>query len=205
MSEYKFTKKWFEEDKAFEILKSNLKGKQLDILEIGSFEGASAVWFLENLIGYSSTLTCVDPWTTYSQTEKSFQSYGEKNTEWDFADKKQTFEHNIQLTGKKDQVTIIQGFSHEILPKLISQGKKYDLIFIDGNHVSSFVLTDAVFSWYLLKKDGYLLFDDYEWGLAKTKASLKPKLGIDSFIECFGDYLSNIHTANRNLILKNID
>lgn len=205
MSEYKFTQKWFAPGKAFEIIKSNLTGKTLDILEIGSFEGASAIWFLENLMGDSSSLTCVDPWTTYSQTEKSFQSYGEKKTEWDFTDKKQTFEENIQLTGKKDQVTVIQGFSHEILPKLISEGKKYDLIFIDGNHVSSFVLTDAVFSWYLLKKDGYILFDDYSWGLEKTKSTLKPKLAIDNFMECFGDYLSEVHSADRKLIQKNID
>ena len=144
MKNYKFTENWFESD---DLDKFTPKGtqKELHILEIGSFEGKSTVWFLENLLqNQNSSITCIDPWTSYSQTNDSFKSYNSENTEWDFKKHKNTFLHNIKESGFENKVNIIQGFSHEILPELIHK-KKFDIIFIDGNHTAPFVITDAVF------------------------------------------------------------
>jgi predicted O-methyltransferase YrrM len=203
MKNYKFTENWFESD---DLNKFTPKGtqKELHILEIGSFEGKSAVWFLENLLqNQNSSITCIDPWTSYSQTNDSFESYNSENTEWDFKNHKNTFLHNIKESGFENKVNIIQGFSHEILPELIHK-KKFDIIFIDGNHTAPFVITDAVFSWYMLKTDGLLIFDDYQWGKTKNLVgtTLAPKLAIDSFVDCFSDYLEVIHKEWRLAVRK---
>ena len=96
---------------------------------------------------------------------------------------------------------ISQELSDRALPQLICQNKKYDLIFIDGNHVAPYVLTDSVMSWPLLKVGGYMLFDDYSWGL-NGDITLRPKKSIDSFSEIFSDYIEEIYTKNRKVIRR---
>ena len=53
-----------------------------------------------------------------------------------------------------------EGDSRKEIPKLY--GKiEFDIIFIDGNHSSRYILSDAVNCWNILKEDGYLIFDDF--------------------------------------------
>lgn len=183
---YHFTESWFSHNDldAF-VPKTN---DEIKMLEVGSFEGRSTVWFLENvLLNSKSTITCVDPWTTYSQNSDTFNSYFTSESEWDFRNHKRTFLHNIYNSGYMEKVNVIQDSSHLALPKMISNGDKFDIIFIDGNHTSPFVITDCVMSWYLLNKGGLMIFDDYLWGDVNSTNS--PKIAIDSFVNCFKDYL----------------
>ena len=183
---YHFTESWFSHSDldAF-VPKTN---DEIKMLEVGSFEGRSTVWFLENvLLNSKSTITCVDPWTTYSQNSDTFNSYFTSESEWDFRNHKRTFLHNIYNSGYMEKVNVIQDSSHLALPKMISNGDKFDIIFIDGNHTSPFVITDCVMSWYLLNKGGLMIFDDYLWGDVNSTNS--PKIAIDSFVNCFKDYL----------------
>ena len=200
MINYKFTEDWFSADDLVQFLPLKTQ-KEIHFLEIGSFEGKSTVWFLENiLLNEKSTITCIDPWTTYSQNNNSFDSYNKVDSEWNFTDNKNTFLHNIYLSGFKNKVIIEQGFSNEILPKFILDKKKYDIIFIDGNHTSPFVITDGIMSWYLLKEGGLMIFDDYLWGYPNS--TLSPKLAVDSFINCFRDYIEVIWSEYRLVIKK---
>ena len=83
------------------------------------------------------------------------------------------------------QVKFIQGLSFDVLRTLTHNGmtKEFaDYIYIDGSHLAVDVMQDAVLSWYLLKQDGILIFDDYGWGVHTTDESQKPKLAIDSFL-----------------------
>ena len=183
---YHFTESWFSHNDldAF-VPKTN---DEIKMLEVGSFEGRSTVWFLENvLLNSKSNITCVDPWTTYSQNSDTFNSYFTSESEWDFRNHKRTFLHNIYNSGYMEKVNVIQDSSHLALPKMISNGDKFDIIFIDGNHTSPFVITDCVMSWYLLNKGGLMIFDDYLWGDVNSTNS--PKIAIDSFVNCFKDYL----------------
>lgn len=161
MKNYKFTDNWFVETEmgVLDIIDTN---QEIHILEIGSYEGKSSVWFAEKFLkNKKSTLTCIDSWTTYSQDSDAFQSYGNSNTEWDFKSHKKTFLHNIKELGYEEQIEVIQGFSHDIIPKLLLNKKKYDLIYVDGNHTAPFVLIDSVLSWLVLKEEGLIMFDDY--------------------------------------------
>jgi len=181
--------------------------QEIHILEIGSFEGLSAIWFIDNFLkNEKSTITCIDPWENYSQDTDSFNSYFKEDNQWNFKDMKikEMFLHNIIESGKSNQVKIIQGFSHEKLPLIICDKNKFDIIFIDGNHTAPFVLTDMVMSWYLLKEGGYMILDDYNWGTWDPNLSetLHPKTSVDSFINIFKDYLTETYSEYIKIIQK---
>ena len=56
----------------------------------------------------------------------------------------------------------------------------------------------------MLKTNGLLIFDDYQWGKSENLigTTLTPKLAIDSFVDCFSDYLEVIHKEWRLAIRK---
>ena len=203
MKNYNYTVDWFG---GGEDLKQIIKfdsESELHILEIGSFEGRSTIWFLENLLkNPKSTITCVDPWTSYSQNSDSFNSYNTEGTEWNFKSHKNTFLYNISESGSENQVIVKDGFSHKLIPELMLQNKKYDLIYIDGNHTSPFVLTDCVLSWYVLKEHGLMIFDDYLWGNGSLDPVLTPKPAIDSFMNIYSAYSTVVWDSYKKAIQK---
>lgn len=205
MRDYTFTADWFGSHDIEKILPVGTTN-ELHILEIGSYEGKSSVWFVENLLNNPlSTLTCIDPWQDYVQNEDSINLY-QKEHELSFHVGSnrifETFEKNILETGKKDQVFSIRDYSHDALSFLkVETSKKYDIIFIDGNHTAPFVLTDAVLSWYLLKTGGLMIFDDYMWE-ADKKETIRPQLSIDCFLRIFSDYIEVIWKESRVIIKK---
>jgi len=203
MKQYNFTEDWFTLD-GLHIVEQVDYDKELHILEIGSFEGKSTIWFLENVLkNVKSTITCVDPWLNYSQGHNSLNSYSEKHNEWDLDNRKtkEFFLQNIIESGNSKKVLIEQGFSNKVLPSLILEKKEYDVIFIDGNHTAPYVMMDSVMSWELLKKGGLMIFDDYAWQLHRPK-TLRPKESIDYFIEIFSDYIEELYCNDRRIIRR---
>lgn len=203
MKNYKFTENWFTLDGLTTLNQVNTK-KELHILEIGSFEGKSTIWFLDNILNNeNSTITCVDPWLNYSQGHDSLNSYFKDDCEWNLSERKtkEIFLHNIIESGRSEKVIIKEGFSNKVLPSLILENKKYDIILIDGNHTAPYVMMDSVMSWELLKKDGIIIFDDYAWGLHKP-TTLRPKESIDYFIKTFLDYIEELYCNDRRIIKK---
>lgn len=172
MKNYNYTVDWFS---GGEDLKQIIKfdsESELHILEIGSFEGKSTIWFLENLLkNPKSTITCVDPWTSYSQNSDSFNSYNTEGTEWNFKSHKNTLLYNISESGSE-------------------------------NHTSPFVLTDCVLSWYVLKEHGLMIFDDYLWGNGSLDPVLTPKPAVDSFINIYSAYSTVVWDSYKKAIQK---
>lgn len=211
MKNYHFTQSWFTSNDLEQILPVNTK-EEIHILEIGCFEGQSSVWFIENLLeNPKSSITCIDPFISYNQKHNSLNSYDEKMTEnnfeeisegYVFTNEYDTFKNNIKETNKSKQVTIIKNFSEDTLPTLITTNKKYDIIFIDGNHTAPYVLSDAIMSWKLLKVNGIMVFDDYLWYLDKPEV-LRPKMAIDAFISNYADYLQ-VCWSDYRLAIKRI-
>jgi predicted O-methyltransferase YrrM len=80
---------------------------------------------------------------------------------------------------KYENVRFMKGDSASVLPSL---KKKYDFIYIDGDHTEEAVYRDATNAWPLLKAEGILAFDDYLWG-QDVHPELRPKLAIDRFLE----------------------
>lgn len=135
----------------------------LTYLEIGLFEGRSAIWMLENILTHpTSRLIGID----------SFSS-GTKDR----------FEANLRFCQGATKAHILSGESRQELMKLEEQS--CDVIYVDGSHSANDVLVDAVLSWPLLKSDGLLIFDDYEWKIDQLPSELCPKVSIDAFITAF--------------------
>jgi hypothetical protein len=52
------------------------------------------------------------------------------------------------------------GASKDVLPKLVDENKKYDLIFIDGSHMYEDVIVDLNYARKLSNKDTLIILDD---------------------------------------------
>jgi hypothetical protein len=58
-----------------------------------------------------------------------------------------------------------------------------DFVYVDGSHAPSDTLSDACMAWGMLKPQGIMLFDDYQYPHEPTK------VGIDAFLAGFeGQY-----------------
>ena len=117
--------------------------ESISYLEVGAFKGESLIDVFKYLSEHDDSVAFVidvfeDPRHNY---EKEF----DKNIK------------NANLEGK---VTKLKGDSRKEIPKLYGK-LEFDIIFIDGNHSSRYVLSDAVNSWNILKEGGYLIFDDF--------------------------------------------
>ena len=116
----------------------------------------------------TGTITCIDPF--YRGEDTTLQA---------------RFNHNILLSKKaKQTVNVIPHTSYTGLAHLIEQRAQYDFIYLDGDHSSDAVMSDACMSWGLLKPGGIMLFDDYFWDHVTDHLD-RPKIGIDAFINAF--------------------
>lgn len=134
----------------------HLKEKDnLKILEIGSCEGQSTLWFIKNLlIGNNSKITCIDlhgekGW--YNDINNNLRINIDKTTY-------EVFKSNI-LDKYSDKVDYHRKKSCDVLPTL--ERKYFDLIYVDGDHSFEGCYSDGKLSIPLLKNDGIIMFDDY--------------------------------------------
>lgn len=155
-----FTQDWFTSNIAnFEHAKKVMPDNKR-ILEIGSFEGRSTVWMLENMLAEDGEIVCVDTF-----------GGGIEHSHLNLTKLRDTFERNVHEARKKIQsVSLMEMTSDIALAKLIQKGSLFDFIYVDGSHEMMDVLTDAVMAFKLLKPGGVMLFDDYNGGQDVRKA-----------------------------------
>lgn len=128
--------------------------KSINYLEIGTFYGANLFSVANSYaLHCDSKLFAIDPWIDYEE----YPEY--KNEQSKIYS---MFQNNLSSFEHKHKINIIRGFSNEQIPKLLDNN--FDIIYIDGNHEPEYVLEDAVLSFRKLKRNGYLIFDDYGWG-----------------------------------------
>lgn len=68
---------------------------------------------------------------------------------------------NLAAYGVEDRVEIARTDSWTLLPQLLNEGRKFDLVWIDGDHEYPAVAHDVGLGWLLLKKTGTLACHDY--------------------------------------------
>jgi predicted O-methyltransferase YrrM len=78
-----------------------------------------------------------------------------QSSHWDGAGRQ-----NLERAGLAEYVEVIEKYSAFALPQLITEQRKYDLIYVDGSHQFEDVLIDFVFCHDLLNVGGLILFDD---------------------------------------------
>ncbi|HEY9620737.1 MAG TPA: tetratricopeptide repeat protein [Crinalium sp.] len=176
---YQFTEDWFSHNLPTwdEHLQSLAGVPHLQILEIGSFQGMSACWFLDKLLTHpTARLTCIDP---------SFHPQ---------------FDANLRKTGAAEKATTLTALSHSVLPTLPQDS--FDVIYIDGCHLADYVYHDAALAWGLLKIGGLIIFDDYKW-TDPHHPDDDPKLGIDKFLTLVQHQIEILH-KDYQVILKRL-
>lgn len=184
-------------EKNFRYVLERYAGKSdLQFLEIGTYKGETAQWLYDNLLNGSalSRLTCIDPCP-----DPKFASKMEKV-------KDPSFSSVVKFRKQKSQV---------VLPEFIMGRRKFDFIYVDGDHHASSALQDLVMSWKLLKEGGLLLIDDYEmeardpwfykshpeFGENPRLNFIHPRVAIDAFLSVYrGQYEKVIDNYQVGLI-----
>ena len=194
---YKFTVDFFSSNvPAWRQSLARFEGRaDLHFLEIGSFEGLSACWLLDNVLtGEGCRLTCVDTFDFAGQGAFYLQDQGTETLSIEGR-----FDHNVAQTGAAHKVTKVIGRSCEVLRALAPAA--YDFIYVDGSHVAADVLEDAVLSWPLLKPGGLITFDDYEW-VGDPDPLNRPGMAVDAFLNVFKNRYALVHKGYQVTIEK---
>ena len=185
---YRFTNHWFEDHsrQAWDRLMPQLKPAR--VLEIGSFEGRSACYLIENAQRDELELHCIDTWAGGIEHGPGGMAPA------DMGEVEARFRHNIgvALASRSDRFQVVthKGRSDDSMARLLAQGRRgyFDFVYVDGSHQAADVLSDAVLAFPLLRTGGVMGFDDYLWAekLPGGKDPLRcPKPAIDAFVNTY--------------------
>lgn len=191
---YQFTQDWFSRNIYIweKYLNKLINIPGIKMLEIGSWEGRSTCWLLENILTHvDATITCIDTFEG-SLEHKNYNQQYIKSIE-------ERFKFNITITGASEKVQKIVGSSKDVLRTLPMQN--YDILYIDGSHLASDVLEDAVISWGLVKVGGIIIFDDYDFIFADNPAE-NTKVGIDAFMTTYSQKINLVHQGYQVIVEK---
>jgi hypothetical protein len=179
-----------------------LKNQKL-CLEIGSFEGLTSNYIVDNILSDDGKLICIDPLTdTYLVENLSENDIEHNNNGWKyFNGQYDRFIENTKNNLESKKIELYRELSSEALPKLKEKYKdKFDFIYIDGDHRDFAVYFDAVNSFEICKPNGYILFDDYLWEDYSNHKITKD--GIDRFINEYSDKLDVVINDYQVMIRK---
>ena len=187
-SDYQFSNDWFDENIAiWSQLFEQLKPTR--ILEVGSYEGRSTTYIIENLANISDIeIHCIDSWEGGIEHKKG------GSWESNMTNIEARFSHNMKIAMSRSthavKLEIHKGLSSRELPKLASKNMQeyFDFIYVDGSHQAPDVLLDAVLGFQLLRVGGVMIFDDYLWQepLAEGTDPIRcPKIAIDAFTNIY--------------------
>jgi predicted O-methyltransferase YrrM len=141
---------------AWRMLFEDIRDTTSRVLEIGSQEGRSAVFWLEFFAG--AHLTCVDLFS---------------------GDWTERFDRN--LAGYGTRVRKLAGTSIKSLGILREEKAVFDFIYIDGSHRRDDVMIDCLGAWRMLRVGGMMLMDDYTW-MPNNPEAERVAPAVDTFL-----------------------
>jgi predicted O-methyltransferase YrrM len=147
-----------------------LRHEPMRILEIGSWEGRSALFFLNFFL--HSSIVCIDTFSGTPEESDVYQQLAVHGVE-------DRFDRNLAEFGTR--VEKIKSRSAVALEQLALQGRRFELAYIDGGHRRDEVMSDSVGAWKLIGPGGIVIWDDYEWGLDRAPEE-HPRLAIEQFL-----------------------
>ena len=170
-------------------LLASMRDRPLNILEIGSWEGRSAIFFLEYC--HLSRITCIDPFD--GEPNEYVTSAG------GFAQVEQRFDSNTAPYAGR--VTKLKSISSKALIDLQDQKRSYDLIYIDGAHDRDAVHVDSLLAWPLLKNGGTIIWDDYAWE-RQQPIETRPEEAINVFVASRRKEIKVLHVGHQIVAQK---
>jgi len=189
---YKFTGDWFSnnlyrwETIVVPYLKS-LK-RPLKAMEIGVFEGRSALWTVENILQHpKSQMWVVDNWTR------------EPNL-W------QRFLKNLEIYKKHhpdqpdNKIMVCKGHIPDVLRTKDVISQTFDFVYIDVHGYSKDFLEQAVMVWPMIAPGGMMVIDDYTSNREHDMGCMKQ--GVDAFLDLYSKELSVKHMSWQVILVK---
>jgi hypothetical protein len=167
--------------------KFSIYEKKLEILEIGSFEGYSSLYFFENFP--NSTVTCVDMWQNNEEQKK----FDLTKVEINFDKNTQKYKSNL----KKYKQSSDQFFKNT--KDIINY---YDIIYVDGDHYYETVFRDVMNSFKALKVGGIMILDDFIGYNFYKKYNENPIGAIVVFINIYYTKINILKITNQIMIQK---
>tara|TARA_B110000116_G_scaffold257484_1_gene257670 strand:- start:679 stop:1392 length:714 start_codon:yes stop_codon:yes gene_type:complete len=157
-----------------------------DYLEIGSYEGNSAVFVADTFV--QSKIYCVDNWVG--------------NDEYIDHISFSTIESNFDLNvANYNNISKIKCLSDDFFK---NNNQMYDAIYIDGFHHGIQVYKDCLNSWKYLKKDGFLICDDYIWDFYPDFKN-NPCFAINIFLKKVAGSYKLERVSNSQIFIKKIN
>ena len=199
---YKFNETWFDAfiplwDKVFEALGSN---QIQNVLEVGCYEGRATIYLCEKVLNKGTNYDIVD--TFGGSPEESGMKDTMDRFESDPNYLYNTFTHNISFHPEVN-FNINRGYSQQMLPQLVAQGKKYDFIYIDASHKADDTLVDAYFAHQMINEGGILIFDDYGWKDPNQPSPIdSPEMGINIFTQFYGNQYQLVYKGYQVVLQK---
>jgi predicted O-methyltransferase YrrM len=171
------------------------RGKRIDALEVGSFEGRSATWALDNVLTHAgSRLWCID-------------DYRIGDTVWwrgrPVLNPLQRFRDNVRASGAAAKVRLVQRDAAEALRDGLLPARRrphLSLAYVDAQLNARDCLEYGVLIWPLLLPGGLLIFDDYTDAVQHDARCPRP--GIDAFITAYAAELRVLHRGWQAVLMK---
>lgn len=154
-------------------------------LEIGSYEGNSAIFVAKNFP--EANVYCIDNWN------KTNEYLNHK----DFLDIENNFDKNVK---NFQNIHKLKKSSDLFFSQNI---QNFDVIYIDGYHYGSQVYKDCKNAWRFLNNDGYLICDDFIWNFYKNIKD-NPCYAINMFLREIKDQYKIKKISNSQIFVKKI-
>tara|TARA_Y100000591_G_scaffold330436_1_gene361448 strand:+ start:901 stop:1599 length:699 start_codon:yes stop_codon:yes gene_type:complete len=168
IKEKNFTTYWFLNNlKLFSFFFPKNKKEVFNYLEIGSFEGMSALYVADKF--KLSNIVCVDTWSNSSKESQILN--------FDFNGIEKNFDNNLSSYNFiKIKDTSTKAFENNLELRSL-----YDYIYIDGSHDGEDIYFDATNCFKILKKNGVMIFDDIS--SINKSITLQPFKAFEKFYE----------------------
>ena len=194
----------------FDRIISTYKDKpNLKFMEVGCFEGVSTVYFLKNVLtNPSSKIICIDPLGQLPSEENRENGWGHDPDHEPLRRKThktiyEVFKGNVLDKYSKDKV-IFHRENSDVALRRYNQAE-FDVIYLDGLHYSTAILSDLIMAWPLLKKDGIMLLDDFGMDMYENKfGSDSCFFGISAFMNVFQGQYEVINGPHYLIALRKI-
>lgn len=162
----------------------------VQVLELGAFEGRSAIAFLEYL-----------PLSHVSSVDR-FIFVNKHADGSDGLTVEDRFDANLKSYGSR--ITKIKGSVLSVLDDLTRNRARFDVIYIDAGKQRDSVFANTAAAWPLLKVDGIIIWDDLDWG-SKLPSADRPGDAIRLFAKSFAPCLHILHQRSQLIARKTSD
>jgi hypothetical protein len=188
--QYTFTTDWFTDRiPAWTRVLKEFKGKpDINYLEIGVFEGRSALWVLENVLTHpTAKAIMIDAFQ-----EPTYQ----------------TFTSNVSLSGEANKFRVLIGFSTDKIKEL--PNNSIDFAYINGSARGIEIQSDLVNTWNLLKINGIIICARYRLdknlrnNFHMQPGDPGPFETVDAFLKLYKPYIKVLTFEENQVIFRKI-